>query len=152
MALSKFTQLNDRAQPHSSQVQARVNQVVEPVATAVNATPIGGAAPPAWIRPNFGTSWADLNSSGSAVLAFHKDALGYVHLKGVIANTSGAPNAGTICTLPLGCRPLELHEWPARAGAGFSFFAIDQKGIVSPPGGVAAGDFLVLQAIFLAGA
>lgn len=68
----------------------------------------------AWIEvgsggsaPAFANSWVNYPvGDGYNTCAFRKDALGYVHIKGLTA--SGTMNAA-IFTLPVGYRPLKSH-------------------------------------------
>lgn len=54
-------------------------------------------------EPAFQNSWVNYSASDSSA-AFMKDSLGFVHLKGVIKNGTGA----TMFTLPAGYRPLKI--------------------------------------------
>lgn len=57
-----------------------------------------------WITPTLAGTWADYGS-GYAACQYMKDALGFVHIKGLV--TGGAAPPTTIFTLPAGYRPLE---------------------------------------------
>lgn len=84
-----------------SRVQDNVQAVLGPVAQALQSTPIMGAAPPSWIAPSPLNGWANIGGIRSP-LGFHKDALGYVHLRGYML--AGTLNAAAF-NLPLGYRP-----------------------------------------------
>lgn len=68
--------------------------------------PLTGSA---WITPTLVNSWKNYGSGFEAV-AYLKDPLGFVHLKGVV--TGGATNT-TIFTLPAGFRPGATTDSPA---------------------------------------
>jgi hypothetical protein len=66
-------------------------------------------------QPAFVNSWANVATYNTA--AFYKDALGIVHLKGMITSPAGAGtgNFTTAFTLPEGFRPAAVGVYPSRA-------------------------------------
>ncbi len=60
--------------------------------------------------PAFQNSWVNFDSAIYSTCAFRKDALGYVHMKGLIK--SGSSNV-SIFDLPVGYRPLKYHHFPS---------------------------------------
>lgn len=85
-----------------SRVQDNVQGVLGPVAKALQNTPIMGAAAPSWIRPDqLLNGWSNFGGA-QAPVGYHRDALGYVHVRGYL--TAGTL-AAVIFTLPLGYRP-----------------------------------------------
>lgn len=100
MASSRFPVLRG-PDAQQSRVQDNVQGVLGPVAQALQSTPIMGAAPPAWIQPDLLNGWTNLGGT-AAPAGFHKNALGYVYVRGQLA-------AGTLSavmwSLPRGYRP-----------------------------------------------
>lgn len=114
------TRLNQvRTGGAQNRTQDNVARIVEPTVSAVQATPIMGAKPPNWIPFTILTAngWAALGG-GNAVPAFHKDALGYVHVKGAWLNTSGGGNSAKCAQLPMGYRPAETNDYPVSVSGG----------------------------------
>ena len=70
----------------SSRVQQAIDSTLRPLAAAVGATPIMGAPAPAWRATDLLNGWTNLNATNAAFppLGYHKDALGYVHLRGYL--------------------------------------------------------------------
>ena len=108
------------ADPQQSRVQDNVQSVLGPLAKAVQNTPIMGAAPPAWIRPSLLNGFTA--GAPFPLPAYHRDCLGYVHVKGFVTNFTGAPIAGSTdaFVLPPGYRPNEVRSFPSFDGAGAS--------------------------------
>lgn len=132
-----------------SRVQDNVNSVIQPALESLNKTPITGAPPPPWIKPTLMNGWAQ--APGLAVVAFHKDALGYVHIKGSAKNgTGGALTiADPVFVLPLGYRPLEFNVFAIAGDAvGPSVAVVANDGFVRS--GAASGDDVHISVIFLA--
>jgi hypothetical protein len=117
--------------PSESRTQDNVQTVLGPLANRLGATPIMGAAPPAWIRTALSGGFTTL--APLTLPAYHRDALGYVHVKGVLVNLTGAPIAGGVVafTLPAGYRPNESRGFPSNDGAGGA-----QEVVVTPAGAV----------------
>ena len=70
----------------SSRIQQAIDATLRPVAMALAVTPIMGAAAPAWRATDLLNGWTNLNATNAAFppLGYHKDALGYVHLRGYL--------------------------------------------------------------------
>lgn len=103
---NQLNRLRDSKQPLSTRQQDTAAQVVNPVVQAVNRTPIGGAPPPAWIRPSLLADFVD----GGAVqqTAYHRNALGYTYLKVSVSTVAGQAGSTPIFILDKGYRPNEL--------------------------------------------
>ena len=139
MATSKFPTLRDVTQPQVSRVQDGIAGVLNPVAKALQNTPIMGASPPSWIRPDLLNGWVNFGGA-FALVAYHRDALGYVHTKGVAQNSTGAGLILPLFTFPLGYRPLENQAFAAVGpGATAQFYTVTFAGMVTPQVAVAAG-------------
>lgn len=61
----------------------------------------------AWITPSYAAGWGDYDAANWYGVRYMKDSLGFVHMKGLIKNTSGATNAANkvMFNLPVGYRP-----------------------------------------------
>lgn len=152
-APSQFLKLRDKSQPLQSRQADNIDATVRPVATAVNKTPIGGAAPPSWTRPSkYSQDFADV----STVLqtAFHQDALGYVWLR-LYATTPGGVGAGSEVFV------LDSGFWPKVAAQPIGFngttnaivpLNISSTGSVTTAVAVGAGQSIRGYVSFLAGA
>jgi hypothetical protein len=137
-----------RGGSHPERTQDSIAQQLEPIGRALAATPIMGGARPAWIAPDLQAPWA--NFAGFAAAGFHRDALGYVHGKGVVSNTSGVAVSTLVCTLPQGYRPRETYAIAVPAGGAAIALLINPDGTVLPNSAVAAGAALGLAFSFLA--
>jgi hypothetical protein len=80
-----------------------------------------------WHTPTFVNSWADYG--GIYPVRYMKDALGFVHLKGLL--TSGTINA-TAFNLPAGYRPPNGHNFPSSSAGAFAQFSVASNGDVKP--------------------
>lgn len=69
-------------------------------------------AAPAYTAPTFLTGWSNVGA-GWMPAGYTKDALGVVHLRGLIKKSGGT---GNIFQLPTGYRPLAAVQFPARCG------------------------------------
>ena len=138
--MNVFPKLYESGNTHSSRVQDSIDTVLRPVASAVNATPIGGAPPPAWVRPVLVAPWLDFGGE-FAVSAYHKDALGYVHLKGVVMNTSGGAVSSVVTVLPPGFRPAATNRFSVGSSADQTI-VITLAGSVTPNLAVPGGNAL----------
>ncbi len=152
-APSRFQQLRGK-DAHSARVQQNINATLQPIANAVNNTPLTGAPPPAWILASLLAAdavplfWS--NTGGAlAKAAFHRDALGYVHSKGVITNNSAAPSVFPPFFFPPGYRVAETHRIPVAYSGGVMFITLTSDGAVTPQA-VASGGFIGLDFTFLA--
>lgn len=132
-----------------SRVQDNVNQTLQPIATALNATPIMGAPPPSWVRPALVGGFTNVGGA-QALLAYHRDALGYVHLKGALTNTAGCAANTVITDLPAGYRPSELLRFAVAGTAGAQLVSVAPNGAVTVLLVVAAAGLVGLQFSFLA--
>ena len=79
-------------------------------------------------QPAFQNSWASYYSSGNTI-AFMKDTLGFVHLRGMVK--SGTITA-TAFILPAGYRPAESYNFPAASNSAFGYGYILAAGNVVP--------------------
>lgn len=131
MATSRFNVLRETGDALASRLQDNIAGVLTPVARAVMATPIMGAPPPPWVAANLLNAWVNINPTNSLYppAAYHRDALGYVHLRGYIVN--GTLNA-TVLTLPAAYRPAYRMTFVAASfgGAGFSVIEVRADGDV----------------------
>jgi len=135
---------------HSSRTQDNIAATLTPLATALAATPIMGARLPAWIRPDLLNGFADYGSP-FAIVGFHKDALGYVHCKGVMIHAAGCAAATVIMIFPLGYRPLETQRFSVPGAAvTVQEITVDAAGNASPNAAIAAGAACDFSFIFLA--
>jgi hypothetical protein len=131
-----------------SRIQDNINSTLRPAVAELAKTPIMGAAPPAWIYPSLLNGW--VANTAYARAAFHRDALGYVHIKGSALNSTGGGMALAMFLLPVGYRPSDTNV----------FAAVDDAGGVRPcsvgpdgfvfPDVIAAGDTQYFNFTFLA--
>lgn len=150
MASSQFPILRTPEQPQQSRVQDGIASVFNPVAKALQNTPIMGAPAPAWIQPDLLNGWANIGAQ-FATAAFHRDALGYVHCKGVLSNAAGAAAGSTIFALPMGYRPAQQYRFAVEGtSATAQFINVTPVGLVSPDVVVAAGGTCDVVFTFLA--
>lgn len=119
MASSQFPILRTPEQPQQSRVQDGIASVVNPAVKALQNTPIMGAPPPAWIRPDLLNGWVNYGNA-CEVIAFHRDALGYVHAKGVLINNTGGALAAVIMLFPKAHRPAFTQRFAVMGDAGTS--------------------------------
>jgi hypothetical protein len=156
--VSAPTQLNKlRGDGQPSRVQDNVGQVIDPLAKAVGKTPIMGAPPPPWIRPNIeAASNYEQAPSSTAVplplLSYHKDALGYVHGRiAVLAKAGGAAANAVVWVMPSGYRPEAFELWTLSDGAGLVWeMAAYPNGNVTMISALAAGDVAIGSFLYLA--
>lgn len=133
----------------SRQADATANTVT-PFLTRLAATPIMGAPAPPWIAPTLLTPWANFGGV-YAKAGFHKDALGYVHVKGVLSNASGAGTSNVVFVLPVGYRPKETNRFAVEGNAvSAQFISVDAQGNVRPEVAVAASGSCDITCTFLA--
>lgn len=137
------------ASPELDRAQDGISRALNPLLQAVANTPIMGAAAPAWIKPallNGFSQWP----APFAVIAYHKDALGYVHCKGKAKHVAGALAGVVAWVLPKGYRPSEVRCFAVEGGAVFQSIHVDSAGNVSNAYAVAAGSSIDFEFSFLA--
>lgn len=117
MATSRFPVLRG-ADAQQSRVQDNVQGVLGPVAKALQNTPIMGAVPPAWIRASPLNGFATPATAQFAPIAYHRDALGYAHVRVSVSHAAGVAALSTIFVLPLGYRPGFTLPFAGMAAAG----------------------------------
>lgn len=125
MASSKFPILRG-LDALVSRLQDNIAAFVEPTVTTLGATPIMGAAAPSWIAPSPLNGWTN-NGGGYATLGYHRDALGYVHFRGLVV--AGTLNTEAF-TLPLGYRPKLRLTFACYASPGGAQADVRQDGLV----------------------
>lgn len=149
MVASRFPVLRG-PDAQQSRVQDNVQALVAPLAKALQNTPIMGAPSPAWIQPSPLNGFANLGG-GFVVLRFHRDALGYVHIQGVVTNAVGCALQTAIFTLPLRYRPaLSLVQICEATGGTLGSIEVRPTGDVNTRFVVAAGGYLAFVLDFLA--
>lgn len=80
-------------------------------------------------QPAFENSWVNYNTASFYGAAFYKDALGFVHLRGLVK--SGTVGTGfAIFTLPTGYRPLKQLGYVVNANTAFGNLRISTDGKV----------------------
>jgi hypothetical protein len=103
----------------------------------------------AWIAPTLATGWTNYGS-GYNDPGYYKDALGWVHLKGMI---KGPAATGTVFTLPAGYAPAQRYltiAWGASGGYAVARIDVDTIGnvIVIPTGTVTNWDWVSLDQVY----
>jgi hypothetical protein len=129
-----------------------IARVVDETAQQVQATPIGGAAPPAWVRPQLLNGFVD-TALMAAPAAYHVDALRYVHLCGAVDTAAGCAAGTEVFRLPAGARPASPRTCAVvRVSAGtFAIVSIETSGAVVTVQALLAGATLGLDGVdFLA--
>jgi hypothetical protein len=125
-------------QPAVARAQDNIAATVNPVVSAVNKTPIGGAAAPSWQPLALLGGFAPV--TGRSTTAYHVDALKYVHFKTGVANAAGCVANTTLATMPAGTWPKETACFSVRGtGSTAQFITVSSKGVVSVDVAVAAG-------------
>lgn len=140
-----------RGEGQATRVQDNIGQILNPLAARVNATPIGGAPPPPWIRPSLVGGYSQA-AAPQPVCAYHKDALGYVHTKLSMTHATG-PAAGVVAfTYGLGFRQGEVLTFTLADGFGLSvMMVVSPNGEISNLTPIPAGDDVRGYFVFLAG-
>jgi hypothetical protein len=139
------------ADVQQSRVQDNIAALVTPVAKALQNTPIMGAPPPAWIKPTCINGFTSPASTAFPVASFHKDALGYVHVKMSVTHAGGTAALSTIYLLPVGYRPSETLAFAGMAAAGaYQGVFVLKTGAVQNRLIMAAGAVLYVNFSFLA--
>jgi hypothetical protein len=148
MPSSRFSVLRDAANPLNARVQDNINQVLGPLAKAVMATPIMGAPPPPWIRPDLRADFVP--TANFAVPGYFKDCLGFVHLKGSVTTAAGAGIGTVIFQLPMGYRPAEYQRFSVEGTLStYQCLQIGPDGFVVPAVAIGAGGNTFLTLSFL---
>lgn len=79
-------------------------------------------------KPSFENSWVNFDSSTQATAAYRIDALGYVHLKGLVKD--GTVGDCAIFTLPAGYRPEKIIRFAVTANGAFGEVGVKTTGLV----------------------
>lgn len=149
MASNALTSLRGLDAGANRQTDA-ISRLVDPVAKAVMATPIMGAAPPAWIRPPLTGGFLDRGAQ-YVPTRYHRDALGYVHVEGGVRSALGSAGGSIITTLPVGFRSILELERPAAYSAGTAAAVrLTANGQIQTVLAVAAGAYIDFSFSFLA--
>lgn len=112
------------------------------------ATPIMGAAPPAWIRPPLQSGFVD-NGPPWAPARYHRDALGYVHVQGYVVNPAGTGAGSTIFVFPPGYRPNSDLAFVSNLAGAFAVTAVTSVGVFFAFPVIAAGAGVTFTFSFL---
>lgn len=148
VSVVRFQRLRGEGQP--TRAQDNVAAVLDPLAEAVGNTPIMGAAPPAWIRPDL-TGGYSQTAAPQPITAFHKDALGYVHVKVGLTHAAGTAAGTTAFTFPAGYRPSETLTFAGSDAVGLLVaMTLTMAGVFANLAVLAAGDQVRLNFTFLA--
>ena len=112
-------------------------------------------AAPAWSTPTYASGWADYDAGTEWLGArYTKLSNGMIIMKGLAKNTSGSTKAAgsTICTLPVGYRPLHrLRFSTAQAGYTASPLDVGKLGEVVINNSLANGEWVSVSVVaFLA--
>jgi hypothetical protein len=151
MAANAFNRLYDAGQPQQSRVQDNLAALVGPVAKALQNTPIMGAAAPAWVPLALASAFTA--ATGYAAPSMHKDALGYVHVRGRATSAAGvAANATLVPAWPQGFRPsaASVRQFPASGGTTYQALAFSVLGVVTVLNAVGVAGVVDLELCFLA--
>lgn len=98
----------------------------------ISILPINGSAP-VWIAPTLAGNWVNVGS-GYSTAGYFRDALGIVHLRGLI-HCSAACNSSTVTTLPAGYRPSLSFAFVASTANGYSCtLSVLSTGVVAGTG------------------
>lgn len=145
---SRFNKI--RGPGNSSRVQDSLDNTLTPVAKSLINTPIMGSPAPAWQKPDLLSDWTNLGGE-FAVAGYHKDVLGYVHMKGAITTAAGRLARVAIFVLPMGYRPLQTNIFAVEGnGITANFLVIEGNGTVSSDIAIPAGQYIFLTCTFLA--
>jgi|ERR1700755_929071 len=148
MPSSRFSLLRQEGDPLASRLQDNINTVLQPLAKNLNATPIMGAPPPPWIKPDLQGDLANAGG-GFATAGYHKDALGYVHVKAVLQTAAGLASGATLFVLLMGFRPSEILRVPDASGVAQSY-DVNPDGRITASSAIAGPAFPQLLFDFLA--
>lgn len=117
---------------------------------------------PTWAAPTFSAGWSTTAPNAGGI-GTYKDPLGFVHLSG--STQKGGGSGGSVCTLPVGNRPLFERQFITRyldvagppALGDYAIITISAAGLVSVDPGVVSGvlittgDILYLDGITFLG-
>lgn len=84
----------------------------------------------AWTAPTLATDWSDYSGSFTAS-GYRKDALGLVHLKGLVKKAVAVATPDTIFTLPVGYRPTTEKIFVVTSNLAFGEVRITTGGAVN---------------------
>lgn len=134
---AQYLKLRGEGQP--ARAQDNIDATLGPIAAALTATPIMGAPAPAWVKASLAGGYSQ-TAAPQPVVAFHRDALGYVHTKLGLTHVAGCV-AGTVAfTYPLALRPTETLTLAAFDAAGaVSAVQVNSSGQLSNVAVLAAG-------------
>lgn len=140
-----------RGEGQPSRVQDNIGQILNPLAARVNATPIGGAPPPAWILPSLSGGYSQ-TAAPQPACAYHKDALGYVHTKLSMTHAAGAAAGVVAFTYGPNFRQGEVLTFTLSDSVGLTvMMVVSPNGEISNLTPIPAGDDVRGYFIFLAG-
>lgn len=146
---ARFLQV--RTPGNASRVQDNINQTLQPVAEALQQTPIMGAPAPDWVTLLPLQNGFAATGGGQASPAYHRDALGYVWVKAAFTSAAGAAANTVVCALPVGYRPAETLHFAVKGTAGtVQFISVAPSGDCAVEVAVAAGGFVDVSFSFLA--
>jgi hypothetical protein len=109
--------------------QANVPEDLSELALATEAaleTKIDAAAD-AWVAADLSNSWVNYGV-GHVAASYVKDALGFVHIRGLVKNGTSA--VATIFTLPADYRPATIHLFATDSNGAFAAIRVDPDGQV----------------------
>lgn len=135
----------------ASRTQDNISQQVQPIASAVAATPLLSGTLPSWIRLSLLADFVNVGGVGVPLAGYHKDAMGYVHFQGLISSAAGQAAGTAVFTLPSGVRPVSFQWLTVKGNAAtYQNLAVNPNGSVTIDVAVAAGAGLALGGSFLA--
>jgi len=88
----------------------------------------GGGAPEAWTDATYAAGWQSLSEPTYYALAYMKDPMGFVCIRGTVKYTSGGTN--DIFTLPVGYRPARRCAITTIANATIAYIEVLDTGVV----------------------
>lgn len=149
MPSSRFTSLRDADNPLNARTQDNINQVLQPLARAVMATPIMGAPPPPWIQPDLLADFVP--TANFATPGYFRDALGFVHVKGSVTTAAGAGVGTAIFLFPQGYRPAAYQRFCVDGTLStYQCLQVGPDGFLVPAVAIVAGGATFLTLSFLA--
>lgn len=110
----------------------------------------GTVRAPAWVSATLGAGWTNYGTA-FALTSYAKDAMGWVHVRGLVRNSRGANTSGRatpILTLPVGYRPIGPLMFVTQTAADKQVRVhVDRDGFVYPAQVMANGEFAFLDQI-----